>query len=138
MTPDGPLMLGLGGGTVLLRGPAVAQLSQVLDGVIRLHERRDSVQATAALRALQQLLAAETAQVALSARPFADVRKPAAVPMSPENMINTEEAAAMLRLSPRQVRRLAVELEGRRVAGRWVFDQDLVAAAAAERGITHD
>jgi hypothetical protein len=53
-------------------------------------------------------------------------------------MITTDEAAALLRRSPRQVRRLAAELEGRRVGTSWVFDRDLVAAAAAERGITHD
>jgi hypothetical protein len=128
-------MLGLGGGTVLLRGPAVAQLSRALDWVLAVHARRDGVGASKPIRDLQQLLAAEAA--AVSARTLADVRNAAVVPPS-QNMITTEEAAAMIRRSPRQVRRLAAELEGRRVGTSWVFDRDLVAAAAAERGITHD
>jgi hypothetical protein len=128
-----PLMLGLGGGQVLLRGGAVVEVARALDWLIRVHERRDSVHASQPLRALQQLLAAEAAQV--SARTFADVRKTAVVPTS-QNMITSEEAAAMLQRSPRQVRRLAADLEGRQIAGRWLFDRDLVAAAAAERGAT--
>jgi hypothetical protein len=132
MTADGPAMLGLGGGQVLLRGPAVVEVSRALDWAIRIQERRDSVHASRPLRELQQLLADEAAQV--SARPRGDVRNSGAVPGS-QNMITTDEAAAMLRRSPRQVRRLAAELEGRRVGTSWVFDRDLVAAAAAERGI---
>jgi hypothetical protein len=131
---DGPLMLGLGGGTVLLRGPAVVHVSRALDWAISVQARRDSVHASKPLRQLQQLLADEAAQV--SGGHVADVRKTAVVPISPENMINTEEAAAMLRRSPRQIRRLAADLEGRQIAGRWLFDRDVVAAAAAERGIT--
>ena len=135
MSGDGPAMLGLGGGQVLIRGAAVVEVSRALDWAIRIQERRDSVHASRPLRELQQLLADEAAQV--SARPRGDVRNSGAVPGS-QNMITTDEAAAMLRRSPRQVRRLAAELEGRRVGTSWVFDRDLVAAAAAERGITHD
>jgi hypothetical protein len=128
-----PTIIALGGGQVLLRGPAVVEVSRAIDWMIRVHERRDSVHASKPLRALQQLLAAEAAQV--SARTFADVRNAAVVPPS-QNMITTEEAAAMIRRSPRQIRRLAADLEGRQIAGRWLFDPDVVAAAAAERGIT--
>jgi hypothetical protein len=133
MNPDLPVMLGLGGGQVLLRGPALLEVARALDWMIRVHERRDSVHASRPLRALQQLLADEAAQV--SARTFADVRSTAVVASS-SDMITSEEAAPMLRRSPRQVRRLAADLEGRQVAGRWLFDRATVAAVAAERGIT--
>ena len=49
------------------------------------------------------------------------------------NPITAEEAAHMLQLSTRQVRKLAADLEGRRIAGRWTFDRDVVAAIAADR-----
>jgi len=126
-----PIMLGLGDGTVLLRGPAVAHLSRALDWMLAVHARRDSVGASKPLRDLQQLLATEAAQV--SARTFADVREAAAVPISPQNMINAQEAAAMLRLSDRHVRRIAGDLGGRQIAGRWVFDRDQIAAYDSER-----
>jgi hypothetical protein len=128
-----PLMLGLGGGQVLLRGAYVVQVSRALDWMLAVHARRDSVHASKPLRELQRLLADEAAQV--SARPRGDVRKPADVQPS-QNMITTEEAAAMIRRSPRQIRRLAADLEGRQISGRWLFDRDQVAAVAAERGIT--
>jgi hypothetical protein len=138
MSEDGPLMLGLGGGQVLLRGPALLEVSRALEWMIRVHERRDSVNASQPLRALQQLLATEAAQVAMSARTFADVRKPADVQPSQNIMITSEEAAHMLQLSTRQIRRLAADLEGRQIAGRWLFDRLIVAAVAAERNHPHD
>ena len=49
------------------------------------------------------------------------------------NPITAEEAAHMLQLSTRQVRKLAADLEARRIAGRWTFDRDVVAAIAADR-----
>ncbi|WP_141561917.1 helix-turn-helix domain-containing protein [Micromonospora sp. WMMA1996] len=46
---------------------------------------------------------------------------------------DTKEAARMLGVTPRQIRNISHRLDGRKVAGSWVFDRDLVAAEAIRR-----
>jgi hypothetical protein len=82
---------------------------------------------------LERLLATE-AQLATAAGRL-DVREGTFLPPFPQNVevIAVAEAGRLLGLSPRQVRRLAPELDGRKVAGHWTFDALTVAAVAADR-----
>ena len=41
-----------------------------------------------------------------------------------ELLVDVFEAAEILRCSPRHVRRIAADLDGQQVAGRWVFNRD--------------
>jgi hypothetical protein len=69
MSGDGPAMLGLGGGQVLIRGAAVVEVSRALDWAIRIQERRDGVHASQPLRALQQLSRRPPSRYPLALRP---------------------------------------------------------------------
>ena len=68
-------------------------------------------------------------QVGRDAREVAKMRR-----FDPDaDVIGSEEAARMLGLSARQVRRMAEELDGRLVSGRWTFDSLRVLEISAER-----
>lgn len=65
----------------------------------------------------------------------AEVPREPAVPASvqPTEPADTQEAAQMLGITARQVRNLGPRLDGRKVAGAWIFDRDQLAAEAARR-----
>ncbi len=69
-----------------------------------------------------------------SAKGNAEVpQEPDLPPSLADDPVSVEEAARMLGVSRRQVRNLGEQLEGRKVAGSWLFDRDVVAAEAARR-----
>lgn len=53
-----------------------------------------------------------------------------------DDPIGTEEAAAILEYTTRQVRNLAPKMGGRRTSGRWVFNRHNVIQYANQRGAT--
>lgn len=50
-----------------------------------------------------------------------------------EDLVDVAEAARLLGVTPRQVRNLRDQLEGRKVAGRWVFDREVLLIEADRR-----
>lgn len=62
--------------------------------------------------------------------PAAPVLPPGAAPSA---QMSTEEAASMLGLRPRQMRKLAQAGLGHRVGGRWLFDRVAILAEAQRR-----
>lgn len=50
-----------------------------------------------------------------------------------EDLVDVAEAAELLGVTPRQVRNLRDQLEGRKVAGRWVFDREVLLIEADRR-----
>lgn len=52
---------------------------------------------------------------------------------SPDELIGTEQAAAILGLHPRTVRRIATDLDGQIVANRWCFTRTAVIEYAENR-----
>lgn len=52
---------------------------------------------------------------------------------SPDELIGTEQAAAILGLHPRTVRRIATDLDGQIVANRWCFTRTAVTEYAENR-----
>lgn len=63
------------------------------------------------------------------------VSGPAAPDLPPgaAGFLTSEEAAQVLGLQPRQLRKLAAAGFGQRLGGRWVFDRDAVLAEAQRR-----
>jgi hypothetical protein len=125
-----PTSIGLGNGTVILTGTAIIDTWRAVAWVIN-KARRDDQIVSNRVRHLERVLAAEAAAV-VAARGQPDASGPADLQASPD-VIDTQETAAMLHVSPRTVRRQAADLGGRQVAGRWTFDRLLVSAAAQER-----
>lgn len=52
---------------------------------------------------------------------------------APSDLIDTREAATMLDCHPRTIRRIAADLDGQIVAGRWCFSRSAVAEYAQSR-----
>lgn len=50
-----------------------------------------------------------------------------------DDLISTEQVAAILGCSPRHARRLSADLDGRRVAGRWTYNRTAVTEYAEAR-----
>jgi len=55
--------------------------------------------------------------------------------LTPEDLIGTTEAAAILRCSTRWVRRIHADLDGQTCGGQWVFRRNVVADYANSKGI---
>jgi hypothetical protein len=125
-----PTTLGLGNGTVVLSGPAVIDTWRAVAWVIKKARSDDKIISSRVLH-LERVLAAEAAAVAARGQQHAP--DPAGVQAVTEDIIDTQEAARMLQLSVRTVRRHAPDLGGRQVARRWTFDRLVVSAMAAER-----
>jgi hypothetical protein len=120
----------------LLRGAVIIDSWRVVSSAIRNAKRRDGLNPPARLITLERLLARE-AQLA-TAFGRLDVPGSTSLPPFPQDVevIDATEAGRLLGLSGRQVRQLARELGGRKVAGRWAFDSMIVAAIAAEKKLT--
>jgi hypothetical protein len=129
----GPAVIPLGGGQVLLRGPAVVDAWRLARSAAEQVSQRDGIVLPPRLRELLAALEQEAAQVVDSVAGNAEFREAASVSaLSTDDRITTVEAAAMLQCTPRTVRNHAADLSGRQVAGRWVFSRAAVAAQLAE------
>ncbi len=133
---NGPPLQRLGS-AILVQGQAVVDLHMLVRGGLRMHRSVDGIEPASRLRQLDQVLAEAAAVVTdelmsgvgqMSRRQQVDQ----ACSELPEE-IGTCEAAGLLHLTPRHVQRLAVDLGGRRAAGRWIFDRSTIAAAAHQR-----
>ena len=65
---------------------------------------------------------------AMSARGHSDVREPEELQHYPQAVptVTVAEAAIQLELTERQTRRHAPKLGGKKIAGRWLLDQDAI------------
>ncbi len=114
------------GGMIMLQSVAVADAYYLLSAGLR-----DVRRGGAAVPGRFLQLQAEFAAAATGQHDGAPV---APQPHSEgEDNIGTAEAAGILRLSHRQVQRLATDLDGRFIGGCWCFDRLAVQAYAAHR-----
>jgi hypothetical protein len=61
-----------------------------------------------------------------------------AVELEDEFFIDSDEAAAILCCTPRWVRQIRADLDGRKIAGRWAFRRHAVVEYAAQKGVGGD
>lgn len=59
---------------------------------------------------------------------------PTAAELEDDDLVDTSEAADILRCSPRWVREIHNDLDGARVGGRWVFPRNTVVEYASLKG----
>ena len=120
---------------VVLEGSSIVMLSQLATAGLAALERSNGYTAGAQVREL----------VAVLARTASDYRARSAVSgggqvrdtgsmssalCDQSAEIGTAEAALLLGVHERSTRRIAADLGGRQVSGRWVFDRQVVTAAA--------
>ncbi len=121
------------GGMVMVQGVAVADAYYLLSVGLR-DTRRGGAAVPSRFLLLQAELAAAAAEVRASATGQHDGAPVAPQPHSErEDTIGTAEAASILRLSHRQVQRLAADLDGRFIGGCWCFDRLAVQSYAHHR-----
>jgi len=121
------------GGMIMLQSVAVADAYYLASVGLRA-TRRDGAAVPGRFLQLQAELAAAAAEARVSAVGQHDVAPVAPQPHSEgEDNIGTVEAAGILRLSHRQVQRIAADLDGRFVGGCWCFDRLAVQSYAAAR-----
>ncbi len=121
------------GGMVMVQGQAVTDAYYLASVGLRA-VRRGTTPIPSRFLLLQAELAAAAAEVRASATGHNDGAPVAPQPHSTrEDTIGTTEAASILRLSNRQVQRLAADLDGRLIGGCWCFDRLAVASYAAHR-----
>jgi hypothetical protein len=65
--------------------------------------------------------------------PERHVTEPGSVAAPPPRWIDAHEAALIVGCSSRHIRRLAADLDGRRLRGVWIFDHQTVAEYAAAK-----
>ena len=118
---------------IMLQGPAVTDAYYLVSVGLRA-VRRGTTPIPGRFLLLQAELAAAAAEVRASATGQHDGAPVAPQPHSAgEDNIGTGEAAKLLRLSNRQVQRLAADLDGRFIGGCWVFDRLAVQSYAHHR-----
>lgn len=125
---------------VLLQGPALLDVHYLVALGVREVKRRDGINPSPRLVELQRCLASAVGRyrAAVSLAGHADVPDHAAPTGSehpgPEDLLTTREAAVILNICERHVRRLAPELGGAtRRGGVLLFDRGAVEALAATR-----
>lgn len=124
----------LGGGRVLLSSPqACLDVLRSLQAAVAA-SGRSGLRPPPRVVTLIAALEAELSQVT-SGDGNAELPREPAVPASvqPTDPADTKAAAQMLGITVRQVRNLGPRLDGRKVAGAWIFDRDQLAAEAARR-----
>ncbi|WP_156665586.1 helix-turn-helix domain-containing protein [Rhodococcus phenolicus] len=126
------------GEAVLIRGEALPYVLRAVAGLNReilLGFGRElppvAVDLDAALSAART--AAQTRQAAVATAGRIDGHPPVPAEDYEPGLIDAAEAASVLGRSRRTVYRLAATLDGRRIAGRWVFPRSAVDAYAAAR-----
>lgn len=122
----GPALLRLGGGQLLVRGPAVLDLLRLVDLGVRVTRQRDQIEPPPRVRRLLQVLGEEAAE--LAAVGHEDVRDDDDLPASALELVTVTEVAHMLGRSTRQARRLMPDFGARKVGGVWSVDRAAVAA----------
>ncbi len=121
------------GAMVMVQGVAAQDAYYLLSVGLRA-VRRGTTPIPSRFLLLQAELAAAAAEVRASATGQHDGAPVAPQPHSTrEDTIGTAEAAGILRLSHRQVQRLAADLDGRHIGGCWCFDQLAVESYAHHR-----
>ncbi len=121
------------GAMVMVQGVAAQDAYYLLSVGLR-DTRRGGAAVPSRFLQLQAELAAAAAEVRASATGQHDGAPVAPQPHSArEDTIGTAEAARILRLSHRQVQRLAADLDGRFIGGCWCFDRCAVVSYAAHR-----
>jgi hypothetical protein len=126
-----PDVLGLGNGTAILTGKGLVEASRLIGWAIRELSRRDAIQAPRLAR-LDTVLRSEAA-ASMAANGHPDRHTEDAMVGYPQDLLTTDEVAALMQISPRHVRRKALELCGRKRGHDWLFDPVIVAAAAAQK-----
>lgn len=123
---------------VVLQGPALIDVRRYFRAGIEAQRRRDGTEPTAAALGLLALIDAATAEYVdhlMSRAGHVEVPDPPdqaeSPPASPER-VSTREAAVLLQLSNRQVRRRP-DLGGVKVGPTLTFDRDAVLRAVAQR-----
>lgn len=134
MIPAGIPPVQLLGDAVLIRGSAVRD-TLALVGMGVQQARRDGIPPSPRVQALLAALAAAREVQSCPPPDAADVRNVAARAESEmAREIGSRGVAEILKLSHRQVRRLAADLGGRRSpSGGWIFNQGTVDAYKAAR-----
>ena len=116
------------GDAMLLRGQALRDVQRLIERGVQVAEVRDGI---APSRRLSSLLDVMRRVVSTSAVPVTEARQsPNSSQSGVSQRIATEEARQLMNVSPEWVRRQASELDGRKIAGRWTYDKNLVLAAA--------
>lgn len=59
--------------------------------------------------------------------------EPARAQSKPAEQVDTHQAADLLGITPRHVRRIAADLDGQRIAGRWIFNRNNIIDYAESR-----
>jgi hypothetical protein len=131
---DGPDVLALAPGVVVLRGRVLVDVARAVTAALAAAERLDGLVAPPRLVELRRTLDREARAVA-AASGRADVPgdRDLAESMADVRHMSTKEAGELLKLSTRQVRRLAADLGAHKVAARWLIPCDAAAALSAER-----
>ncbi len=129
MTGNGPAIIRLGGGQVLLRGPAVLDAARLVEHGVRLTRQRDNIAPNPHVLSLLDALRAEAGEL-MSAVGHSDVRDHDDQPPSEHEEITAAEAAELLGVTDRHIRRLAPDLGARKVGGAWVYERSAVTAYA--------
>jgi hypothetical protein len=117
------------GDAMVLRGQALRDAHRLILRGVQVAEVKDGI---APSRRLSSLLLVMRRAIEASAVPVTEFREsPKQGQSEVSKRIDTEEASQLMKVSTRWVRQLASELDGRKVAGRWTYDKNLVLAAAA-------
>ncbi len=114
---------------ILLQGPVLAEVRWVLQRGAREIWRTDNVPQSAAItRLLRELAVAASRSGSEQLPPVANPPE-----LYSEGQLDTEAAAQLLGISPRQVRNLSSRLGSRKVGGVLTFDLAAVQAELARR-----
>ena len=128
MTTQSPDFIRLSGGHVVLSGEATIQVWRFMSRAADLVSRGDGVPIPPRLQVLLEVLRTAAAE-AMSEMSAADVRGLPVAPVSdPTDEITTSEAAEMLKVTDRHVRRIHQTLDGCRRGNQWVFSRAAVTA----------
>ncbi|MCD4525234.1 hypothetical protein [Nocardioides sp. cx-173] len=118
------------GDALVLRGQALRDVYRVTLRGVQAAEVRDGISPS---RRLSSLLDVMRRAVEASAVPVTEFRGgPTSAQSEVSERIDTEEASQLMKISTRWVRTRADELGGRKLAGRWTYDKNLVLAAATQ------
>jgi len=121
------------GAAVLLQGAAVPEISYLVGLGVRYRANLDGAAPSVRQRQLLRILA-DAAEATLAAPATGGHADIPAAPHLGESVVGvgTAEVASVLGVTARHVRRLAADLDGRRVKGAWRFERAAVIAYRAQ------
>lgn len=115
------------GDAAVTRGEAAVEAYRLMVRGVAAVERQDGIAPNPRVR---QMLAVFAEAARMSACPVTDVRtEPASATCATGTRVGTREAADLMGISERQVRRRAEELGGLNIRGRWTYDKTAVTRA---------